>query len=97
MKPQEIISLMRYPGIDNTLAMADQASQIHVGFKPPSRPSAALAGAFSSAITPSEWIKLIARLGEIPNPVVASGPSAASIPDHPGAATPSGREPGGHN
>jgi Transglycosylase SLT domain len=97
MKPHQIISLMSYPGTDNTLAMADHANHIHVGFNPLFTPSASLAGAFSSAITPSEWIKLIARLGEIPNPKVASGPSSASIPDHPGAAQPSGKEPGGHN
>jgi Transglycosylase SLT domain len=97
MKPHQIISLMSYPGIDTTLAMADHSNHIHVGFKPLFTPSATLAGAFSSAITPGEWIKLIARLGEIPNPVVASGPSAASISDHPGATQPSGGEPGGHN
>jgi Transglycosylase SLT domain len=97
MKPHQIISLMSYPSTDNTLAMADHYNHIHVGFKPLSTPGAKLAGVFSSAITPSEWIKLIARLGEIPNPAVASGPSAASIPDHPGTARASGREPGGHN
>jgi murein DD-endopeptidase MepM/ murein hydrolase activator NlpD len=97
MKPHQIISLMSYPGTDNTLAMADHYNHIHVGFRPLFTPSANLAGAFSSAITPSEWIKLIARLGEIPNPKVASGPSPASIPDHPGAAKPGEREPGGHN
>jgi soluble lytic murein transglycosylase-like protein len=97
MKPHQIISLMSYPGTDNTLAMADHYNDIHVGFQPLFTPSATLAGVFSSAITPSEWIKLIARLGEIPNPAVASGPSAASIPDHPGAAKANGREPGGHN
>ena len=43
------------------------------------------AGAFSSAITPGQWIQLIARLGEIPDPKVGSGPSAAAIPDDPGA------------
>jgi hypothetical protein len=97
MKPHQIISLMSYPGTDNTLAMADHYNHIHVGFSPLFTPSANLAGAFSSAITPSEWIKLIARLGEIPNPSVASGPSSASIPDHPGASNSGGREPGGHN
>jgi len=96
MKPHQIISLMSYPGTDNTLAMADHYNHIHIGFKPLFNPSATLAGAFSSAITPGEWIKLIARLGEIPDPTVASGPSAASIPDHPGSAQAGGKEPGGH-
>jgi hypothetical protein len=96
MKPQKIVSLMRIPGTDNTLAMADHYNHIRIAFLAPSSGSARLAGAFSSGILPDEWIKLIARLGEIPNPAVASGPSAASLPDHPGSPTPSGKEPGGN-
>jgi Transglycosylase SLT domain len=86
MKPHQIISLMRYPGTDNTLALPDHYNHIHVGFRPPFGETARLAGAFSSAITPDEWIRLVARLGEIPEPTVRSGPSAASIPDHGAAA-----------
>jgi D-alanyl-D-alanine dipeptidase len=33
MKPHQIISLMTYPGADNTLAMGDHADHIHVGFE----------------------------------------------------------------
>jgi len=79
MKPHQIITLMRYPGAGNTLAMADHYDHIHVGFRPQLAFGAHLAGALSSAITPSEWIQLISRLGEIPNPAVRSGPSPASI------------------
>jgi murein DD-endopeptidase MepM/ murein hydrolase activator NlpD len=82
MKPHQIISLMSYPGADNTLAMADHFNHIHVGFRPLAAESAKLASSLSSSITPSEWIKLISRLGEIPDPTVASGPSAAAIPVH---------------
>src|SRR5207253_9777770 len=32
MKPHQIISLMRYAGTDNTLAMADHSNHIHIGF-----------------------------------------------------------------
>ncbi len=34
MKPHQIISLMSYPGTDNTLAKADHYNHIHVGFRP---------------------------------------------------------------
>ena len=34
MKPHQIISLMTFPGTDNTFAMADHADHIHVGFQP---------------------------------------------------------------
>jgi hypothetical protein len=78
MKPHQIISLMSYPDTDNTLAKADHYNHIHVGFRPYAQ--ASLAGSLTSSITPGQWIKLIARLGEIPDPTVANGPSAAAIP-----------------
>ena len=81
---------MSYPGTDNTLALADHYNHIHVGFRPLSAESASLAGSLSSSITPTQWIKLIARLGEIPDPTVSSGPSAAAIPVHAAAHTGSG-------
>jgi hypothetical protein len=98
MKPHQIISLMSYPGVDNTLAMADHYNHIHVGFSPLYAGAARIAGAFSSAISPSQWIKLIARLGEIPDPQVGSGHSAASIPVLAAArgGSASGRRPRGH-
>ena len=34
MKPDQIISLMKYPGADNTMAMGDHADHIHVGYRP---------------------------------------------------------------
>jgi hypothetical protein len=80
MKPHQIISLMSYPGADNTIAKADHFDHIHIGFLPAGAVTASLAGSLSSAITPSQWIKLIARLGEIPDPSVASARSAAAIP-----------------
>jgi hypothetical protein len=89
MKPHQIISLMSYPGTDNTLAKADHYNHIHVGVRPFAQ--ASLAGSLTSSITPGQWIKLIARLGEIPDPAVANGPSAAAIPVHPGNAQGGGR------
>ncbi|HEX3911402.1 MAG TPA: lytic murein transglycosylase [Solirubrobacteraceae bacterium] len=80
MKPHQIISLMSYPGADNTLAKADHYNHIHVGFRPFAQ--AGLAGSLTSSITPGQWIKLISRLGEIPDPKVSNGPSAAAIPVH---------------
>jgi soluble lytic murein transglycosylase-like protein len=90
MKPHQIISLMSYPGTDNTMAKADHYNHIHVGFRPLFAQSASLAGSLSSSITPSQWIKLIARLGEIPDPAVSAGPSSAAIAVRPGAAAGSG-------
>ena len=93
MQPSEIVSLMSYPRTNDTLALADHYNHIEIEFGRTYSTRADLSGAFSSPITPGEWIKLIARLGEIPDPTVASRPSAASIPDHPGAPAASERNP----
>jgi hypothetical protein len=85
MRPTEIASLIRYPGASNTVARADHRSRIEVSFAAARAPAARLAGAFAAGVTPGEWIQLIARLGQIPNPTVRSGPSRASIPDLPGS------------
>jgi hypothetical protein len=34
MKPHQIITLMTYPGEDNTLALPDHANHVHIGFRP---------------------------------------------------------------
>jgi hypothetical protein len=49
------------------------------GSKLSPRGSARLAGALTSTLTPGQWLQLMARLGAIPDPVVAAGHSAASI------------------
>jgi Transglycosylase SLT domain len=86
MRPSEIVSLTSYPGAANTVAAPGQGKDIRIEFAPLQGQSrlggrARTAGAFSSGITPGQWVQLIARLGEIPDPKVASGPSAAAIPD----------------
>jgi hypothetical protein len=61
--------------------IAVRRTAIDVAFPPLGAPLARAAGAFSPAVSPSEWTRLIARLGEIPNPTVSNHPSAAAIPD----------------
>jgi hypothetical protein len=34
MEPHQIITLMTYPGTDNTFSMPDHANHVHVGFRP---------------------------------------------------------------
>ncbi len=82
-KPARIVSLMSYPGSPNAFAKP-HARDIGVSFKP-GHGAAHAAAAFESALSANEWTKLIARLGEIPDPTVANGPSPAAIPDKPGA------------
>ncbi len=93
-RPKRIVSLMSILGTTNTLAKASARDWIYVTFSPLSGGGAHAAGVLSSALTPNEWIKLIARLGEIPDPTVASGPSTAAIPDKPGTPVPGGGSAG---
>jgi hypothetical protein len=90
MKPHQIISLMTYPGTDNTLSLSDHADHIHVGFYPLYGENAKLSQQVNTVLKPGQWVKLIARLNSIDNPVVPTKPSAASIP----AGRSSGAHPG---
>ena len=96
-RPRQIVSLMSYPGAASVVSSPDARGAIEVAFDSPAR-GARAAGVSDSALSPSEWIKLIARLGEIPDPTVASGPSSSAIPDSPGSAGAGGgeRQPGGN-
>jgi murein DD-endopeptidase MepM/ murein hydrolase activator NlpD len=79
MKPAQIITLMKYDGTDNTLAMADHADHIHVGFRPEFNPTTKAGKIAESVLKPSQWIKLIDRLGQIDNPTVQIKPSKYAI------------------
>jgi transglycosylase-like protein with SLT domain len=86
MKPLQIASATRIAGAPHSVAMAAYAGVIHVAFTPLG-PSARAAGLRNGGLTPAQWLKLVARLGEVPDPTVASKPSPAAIPDGPGTAS----------
>ena len=79
MRPDQIISLMSYEGTDNTLAMSDHADHIHVGFRPPLSTNGTLSRRAEAILKPSQWIKLVDRIGDIENPTVLVKPSKYSI------------------
>ena len=79
MKPDQIISLMTFEGADNTLAMADHADHIHVGWKPLYGTNSKAAKQVNAVLKPKQWIKLIDRLKEIDNPEVRLQPSKYSV------------------
>jgi murein DD-endopeptidase MepM/ murein hydrolase activator NlpD len=93
-RPRRIVSLMSYPGASAAVTSPDAADAIRVAFVAPST-GAHAARTASSVLGPQEWIKLIARLGEIPDPTVGHGPSSAAIPDTTSSA--SGKEAGGNS
>jgi hypothetical protein len=75
MKPHQIISLMSFEGTDNTLSMPDHYDHIHVGFRPLYGSDSKLGRQLNATLKPSQWIKLITRLGQIDNPKVLTSPS----------------------
>jgi hypothetical protein len=77
MKPHQIISLMKYAGTDNTLAMGDHADHIHIGY-PPNLADSKLGKQANAVLKPRQWIKLIERLNNIDNPTVPTRPSDSS-------------------
>jgi len=81
MKPHQIITLMRYPGTDNTLSLPDHANHIHVGFRPQFGGNAKLGRQLRAILKPGQWDKLVNRLGQIPNPAVPLRPSKYALPD----------------
>ncbi len=78
MKPHQIISITD-EGADNTLVMADHADHIHVGFKPLYGANTKLGRQLSAILKPSQWTRLIERLGQIDNPKVSVKPSKYAL------------------
>jgi hypothetical protein len=79
MKPHQIISLMTFPGTDNTLSLPDHYDHIHVGFRPLFGANAKLGSQLSAVLQPGQWAKLMNRLSKIDNPTVPTTPSKYSL------------------
>jgi membrane-bound lytic murein transglycosylase B len=76
MKPHQIITLMKYEGTDNTLAMGDHDDHIHVGYRP-------LTGdggkRLEQLLKPGQWDDLLDRLSSLKVPNVSAAPSQYSV------------------
>ena len=77
MRPDQIISLFDIGGA--TMAMADHADHIHVGFRPLFGTNARLGRQALAVLKPGQWSDLLARLREIQNPVVPTKPSKYAL------------------
>ncbi|HTW42242.1 MAG TPA: lytic murein transglycosylase [Solirubrobacteraceae bacterium] len=80
-RPQRIVSLEAVPGAAASVASPHASKGIHVAFGAPVGAGAHTAALAAGGLSPSQWIELIDRLGEIPDPTVASGHSSAAIAD----------------
>jgi hypothetical protein len=79
MQPNQVITLMNYPGVSYAWAQGDHADHIHVGFQPLFGDNAKLQQHYNSVLKPDQWVKLIDRLNHIDNPVVPTRPSKYAI------------------
>jgi len=78
MAPDQIISLMAYPGVANTLALPDHADHIHIGFRPLEGAGSGR-GVVALGLRPKQWLRLVDRLNRIDNPTVQTRPSPYAI------------------
>jgi hypothetical protein len=78
MRPHQLISLLDLGG--STLAMADHADHIHVGFQPLFGANKKLGRQAFQVLKPGQWSDLLDRLGKIENPVVPTKPSKFALP-----------------
>jgi hypothetical protein len=70
LRPDQIISLMSYPGQTNTLALPDHSDRIQVAFTPLYGQNKQLSAAVTSALQPHQWINLIDTISQIPEPTI---------------------------
>jgi hypothetical protein len=78
LQPHQIISLLDLGG--PTLAMADHADHIHVGFRPLFGSNRKLGQQILAVLRPGQWSDLLERLRKIDNPVVPTRPSKYALP-----------------
>jgi soluble lytic murein transglycosylase-like protein len=77
MRPQ---SISGPPGVPRAADAHARTRTLTISFE--SSPDRAHAASIlSEGLSPVQWIRLIARLGQIPDPTVSSKPSSAAIPD----------------
>jgi hypothetical protein len=88
MKPLQVTNATRSGGLAHTSTPSGYAGLIHLAFTPLGGGEAQAARTTSTGLTPAQWLKLVARLGEVPDPEVSTKPSAAAIPDQSSTASP---------
>jgi hypothetical protein len=82
MQPDQIISTMSYKGQQNTLSLPDHANRIEISFTPLFGSNKKLSHQLQTILQPGQWIKLINRISQIPEPVVPIAPSKYAISAH---------------
>ena len=79
MRPNRIISDISYKAQPNTLALPDHKNRIQITFTPDFGTNNKLTKQLKSILQPGQWIQLINRISQIPEPVVPIAPSKYAI------------------
>jgi hypothetical protein len=79
MAPTQIISDMSYKDQPTTLALPDHHNRIQITYTPQYGPNHTLSDQIKSILAPGQWIQLINRISQIPEPVVPITPSKYAI------------------
>jgi hypothetical protein len=79
MRPDQIISDMSYKDQSNTLSLPDHKNRIQITFTPDYGTNQKLSKQIKSILQPGQWIQLINRISQIPEPVVPIAPSKYAI------------------
>ena len=78
-KPNEIISSMSYQKQKNTVQMSDHKNRIQITYTPQFGDNKKLSAQIAEVLKPGQWIQLINRIGQLPEPVVPIAPSKYAI------------------
>jgi Transglycosylase SLT domain/Peptidase family M23 len=81
-KPTEIVSLISFKGQSSTISLPDHKNRIQVSYTPMFGSNKALSAQVTQILKPQQWIQLIQRLGQIPEPTVPINPSKYAIKAH---------------
>ena len=79
MRPDQIISGMSYKDQSNTLSLPDHKNRIQITFTPDYGANKKLSAQIKSILQPGQWIQLINRISQIPEPVVPIAPSKYAV------------------
>ena len=79
MRPDQIISTIAYKGQTNTLALPDHKNRIQITFTPDFGTNKKLSKQVKSLLQPGQWVQLINRISQIPEPVVPIAPSKYAL------------------
>jgi hypothetical protein len=75
MAPNQIISLMSYKSQSNTLALPDHSNRLQITYTPIFGQNKKLAERITQILKPKQWIQLINRISQIPEPTIPTTPS----------------------